>query len=93
MDCYSLAIGVRHEPGYALITAAGDIGVFIVARLCDHLFTLAGDGRPMIVGSTAPCGSPAPEPERSWPWPPPPARPPKPQPVHAPPGGDDYEDG
>jgi len=46
----SLTIGVRHEPGYVLITAAGEIGVFTVARLREDLFTLAGDGRPVIAG-------------------------------------------
>jgi hypothetical protein len=29
----SLAIGVRHEPGYVILTAAGEIGIFTVARL------------------------------------------------------------
>jgi hypothetical protein len=46
----SLTIGVRHEPGYVLITAAGEIGIFTVARLREDLFTLAGDGRPVIAG-------------------------------------------
>jgi anti-sigma B factor antagonist len=44
----SLAIGVRHEPGYVILTAAGEIGIFTVARLRDQLFTLAGEGRPLI---------------------------------------------
>jgi anti-anti-sigma factor len=44
----NLTIGVRREPGYVLLTAAGDTGIFTVARLRDQLFTLAGDGRPLI---------------------------------------------
>jgi anti-sigma B factor antagonist len=44
----SLTIGVRHEPGYVIITAAGEIDVFTVARLREQLFTLAGHGRPLI---------------------------------------------
>jgi anti-sigma B factor antagonist len=45
----SLAIGVRHEPGYVILTVAGEIDIFTVARLRDQLFTLAADGRPLIV--------------------------------------------
>jgi anti-anti-sigma factor len=44
----SLTIGVRHEPGYVIITAAGEIDIFTVARLREQLFTLAGHGRPLI---------------------------------------------
>lgn len=44
----SLTIGVRREPGYVLIAAAGEIDIFTVARLREQLFTLAGDGRPVI---------------------------------------------
>jgi len=43
----SLIIGVRAEPGYVIITAAGEIDIFTVARLREELFTLAGDGRPL----------------------------------------------
>lgn len=43
-----LAIHVRHEPGYAIITIAGEIDIFTVTRLRDQLYTLAGDGRPLI---------------------------------------------
>ena len=46
----SLTIGVRHQPGYVIITAAGEAGVFTVARLREQLFTLAGHGRPLIAG-------------------------------------------
>jgi anti-anti-sigma factor len=31
-----------------LVTAAGEIDIFTVARLREALFTLAGDGRPLI---------------------------------------------
>ena len=31
-----------------IITAAGEIHIFTVARLRNQLFTLAGDGRPLI---------------------------------------------
>jgi anti-anti-sigma factor len=44
----SLIIGVRPGPGYVIITAAGETGIFTVARLREELFTLAGDGRPLI---------------------------------------------
>jgi len=44
----SLIIGVRAEPGYVIITAAGEIDIFTVARLREELFTLACDGRPLI---------------------------------------------
>ena len=43
----SLIIGVRTEPGYVIITAAGEIDIFTVARLREELFTLAGDGLPL----------------------------------------------
>jgi anti-sigma B factor antagonist len=44
----SLIIGVRAEPGYVIITAAGEIDIFTVARLREQLFTLTGHGRPLI---------------------------------------------
>ena len=44
----SLTIGVRREPGYSVITVAGEIDIFTVARLREDLFTLVGDGRPLI---------------------------------------------
>ena len=43
----SLTIGVRREPGYSVITVAGEIDIFTVARLREELFTLAGDGLPL----------------------------------------------
>ncbi len=48
MNHDSLTIGVRHEPRYAIVTAAGEIDIFTVTRLRDQLFTLAADGRPLI---------------------------------------------
>jgi anti-sigma B factor antagonist len=43
-----LVIGVRYEPGYVLLTAAGDIDIFTVARLREDLLTLADSGQPVI---------------------------------------------
>jgi anti-anti-sigma factor len=43
-----LTISVRHEPGYVLLTAAGEIGIFTVARRREALLTLAGSGQPVI---------------------------------------------
>jgi anti-sigma B factor antagonist len=48
MNHDSLTIRVRHEPGYVLLAAAGEIDIFTVARLREQLFTLAGDGQPVI---------------------------------------------
>ena len=48
MNHDSLTIGVRHEPGYVIITVAGEIDIFTVTRLREELFTLAADGRPLI---------------------------------------------
>lgn len=50
MNHGSLTIGVRHEPGYVLNPAAGETGIFTAARPREELFTLAGDGRPVIAG-------------------------------------------
>jgi anti-sigma B factor antagonist len=49
MNHESLTIRVRREPGYVVITAAGEINIFTVARLRDQLFTLTSDGQPLIV--------------------------------------------
>ncbi len=87
MNHDSLTIGVRHEPRYAIVTAAGEIDIFTVTRLRDQLFTLAADGRPLIadldrvtflgaLALTAPFGSPAPWPKRYRPCPPPRTQPP-----------------
>jgi len=43
-----LIIAVRHEPGYVLLTAAGDIDIFTVARLREALLTVAASGQPVI---------------------------------------------
>ena len=43
-----LVPGVRYEPGYVLLTAAGDIDIFTVARLREDLLTLADSGQPVI---------------------------------------------
>src|SRR5690242_11149214 len=43
-----LSIRVRHEPGYTIIVAAGEIDIFTVSRLRDQLFTVASDGLPLI---------------------------------------------
>jgi anti-sigma B factor antagonist len=48
MNHDSLTIGVRHEPGYVIITVAGEIDIFTVTRLRDQLFALAADGRTLI---------------------------------------------
>ena len=42
------AVPYRPEPAHVLITEAGEIDIFTVARLREALFTLAGDGRPLI---------------------------------------------
>src|SRR5690349_21825050 len=43
-----LITGVRHEPGYVLLTAAGEIDIFTVARLREVLLPLADSGQPVI---------------------------------------------
>jgi len=48
MDHDILSIRVRHQPGYTIIVAAGEIDIFTVSRLRDQLFTVAGDGLPLI---------------------------------------------
>ncbi len=48
MNHDSLTIRARHEPGYVIITAAGEIDIFTVTRLRDQLFSLVDDGRPLI---------------------------------------------
>jgi anti-sigma B factor antagonist len=43
-----LTIEVRHEQGYVIVTAAGEIDISTVARLRECLFDLAVSGRPLI---------------------------------------------
>ena|SRR5690348_2422294 len=43
-----LIISIRPGPGYVLLTAAGDIDIFTVARLREELHALAGSGQPVI---------------------------------------------
>ena len=81
MNHDSLTIRVRREPGYVIITAAGEIDIFTVARLREQLFTLAGDGQPVIADLDRVTSSARPGPA---------ARPP--QPVFVPFGGDDDDD-
>jgi anti-sigma B factor antagonist len=43
-----LTIGVRRGPGCVIVTAAGEIDIFTVARLREVLLTLADSGQPVI---------------------------------------------
>jgi anti-sigma B factor antagonist len=45
----TLSVGVRHERGYAIVTAVGEIDTATVARLRQRLFDLAASGRPLVV--------------------------------------------
>jgi hypothetical protein len=38
MNYHQLTIRVQHEPGYVIITAAGEIDIFTVTRLRDQLY-------------------------------------------------------
>ena len=42
------AIRVRHEPGYVLVSVAGEVDFAAVAGLREQLFALAGTGRPLV---------------------------------------------
>jgi anti-sigma B factor antagonist len=44
-----LTIGVRREPDYAIVTAAGEVGIATVSQLREQLFALAEDGRRPLV--------------------------------------------
>ena len=44
----ALTIEVRHEPGYAIVTAAGEIDISTVTGLRERLFELAATGRPLV---------------------------------------------
>ena len=42
------AVRVRHEPGYVLVSVAGEVDYAAVAGLRERLFALAGTGRPLV---------------------------------------------
>ena len=42
------AVSVRHEPGYVLVTVAGEVDFAGVAGLRERMFALAGTGRPLV---------------------------------------------
>ena len=44
----ALTVRVRHEPGYVLVTLAGEVDFASVAGLRERLFTLAATGRPLV---------------------------------------------
>jgi anti-sigma B factor antagonist len=43
-----LAVQVRLQPGYAVITVAGEVDIATAPQLGQHLAALAGSGRPVI---------------------------------------------
>ena len=45
----ALTIEVRHEQGYAIVAAAGEIDISTVTRLRDRLFDMAASGAPLVV--------------------------------------------
>jgi len=48
MDGDALAVQVRLQPGYAVITVAGEVDIATAPQLGHHLAALAGSGRPVI---------------------------------------------
>ena len=44
----ALTVRVRHEPGYVLVTVAGELDFASVARLRERLFPLSATGRPLV---------------------------------------------
>ncbi|HEY2687211.1 MAG TPA: STAS domain-containing protein, partial [Streptosporangiaceae bacterium] len=44
----ALTIEVRHEQGYAIVTAAGEIDISTATKLRECLFELAASGRPLV---------------------------------------------
>ncbi len=44
----ALIIDVRHDQGYAIVTAAGEIDISTAPRLRERLFELAARGRPLV---------------------------------------------
>jgi len=47
-DDDAVTVRVRHEPGYVLVTVAGEVDFASAARLRERLFTLADTGRPLV---------------------------------------------
>lgn len=45
----ALTIEVRHEQGYAIVTAAGEIDISTVTRLREPLFEMAASGAPLVI--------------------------------------------
>jgi anti-sigma B factor antagonist len=43
-----LTVRVRHEPGYVLVTVAGEVDFASAAGLRERLVTLAASGRPLV---------------------------------------------
>ena len=48
MDDDTLAVQVRHRPGYSIVTVAGEAGIVTAPRLGERPAALAGAGRPVI---------------------------------------------
>jgi anti-sigma B factor antagonist len=44
----ALTVRVRHEPGYVLVTVAGELDFASVAGLRERLFPLSATGRPLV---------------------------------------------
>jgi anti-sigma B factor antagonist len=44
----ALTIGVRHELGYAIVTATGEVDISTGTRLRERLSELAASGRPLV---------------------------------------------
>jgi anti-sigma B factor antagonist len=44
----ALTIEIRHEQGYAILTAAGEIDISTVTGLRERLFELAATGQPLV---------------------------------------------
>ncbi|MGH3195711.1 MAG: STAS domain-containing protein, partial [Streptosporangiaceae bacterium] len=44
----ALTVLVRHEPGYVLVTVAGEVDFASAAGLRERLVTLAAAGRPLV---------------------------------------------
>jgi anti-sigma B factor antagonist len=45
----ALTIQARREPGYVVVTVAGEVDIATVARLRERLFALATGGLPLVV--------------------------------------------